>query len=252
LVEPQQSYESFGSGTVSQRTRYGYTSRERDDLTELMYYRTRWYDPSQGRFLAEDSLGIGGGLNLYTYVNNHPINAIDPLGLQELKPLGRGNKELVRLQRDELEKAMSDQKLPPKIREKLSYGCIGLVSVYQGMDAERPENAKGTKCYITQKQAESRQCNGCEKKTIFAKQGKWSSKGSQKGDPKTGEDPSDSISNDFGYFNYIIYFPTTRSYVWMNQAYQGPGSQITTIFSRPLNDPLYPQTIWCSTCKPCK
>ena len=27
----------------------------------LIYYRARWYDPAQGRFLSEDPLGLAGG-----------------------------------------------------------------------------------------------------------------------------------------------------------------------------------------------
>jgi RHS repeat-associated protein len=77
-------YEPFGESTGSTFTRYGYTGRERDSATGLIYYRARWFDPSKGRFLTEDPTGFLGGANLYTYVHNAPVNHIDPLGLYEI------------------------------------------------------------------------------------------------------------------------------------------------------------------------
>ncbi len=82
LVETQQQYETFGAGAGSVRTRYGYTGRERDDLAGLMYYRARWYDSQQGRFISEDPAGTSDGLNLYAYVGNNPLMYRDPSGNQ--------------------------------------------------------------------------------------------------------------------------------------------------------------------------
>lgn len=75
-------YESFGnviSGSAS--TRYTYTGRESDSDTGLMYYRARWYDPAQGRFISEDPIGFDAETNFYNYVGNNPTNFTDPLGL---------------------------------------------------------------------------------------------------------------------------------------------------------------------------
>jgi RHS repeat-associated protein len=80
LVE-QRQYEAFGASAGSVQTRYGYTGREQDELTGLNYYRARWFDPAQGRFLREDPIGFQSGLNLYRYVSNNPISRNDPLGL---------------------------------------------------------------------------------------------------------------------------------------------------------------------------
>jgi RHS repeat-associated protein len=82
-VAERQSYESFGASSGSSLTRYGYTGRETDEATGLMYYRARWYDPQQSRFIAEDPIGFqGGDVNLYAYVGNNPVNGTDPMGLQ--------------------------------------------------------------------------------------------------------------------------------------------------------------------------
>ena len=48
----------------------------------LMHVGHRWYDPSIGRFIQRDPIGIAGGLNVYAYVDAEPLSAIDPDGLQ--------------------------------------------------------------------------------------------------------------------------------------------------------------------------
>ena len=56
---------------------YGYYT---DDATGLQLLTNRYYDPSSGRFLTRDPIGYKGGINLYAYTRNNPVNAIDPLG----------------------------------------------------------------------------------------------------------------------------------------------------------------------------
>lgn len=58
--------------------------REYDQETKLYYNRARYYDPAVGRFLSEDPIGIEGGLNLYTYAGNDPVNLRDPSGLMQV------------------------------------------------------------------------------------------------------------------------------------------------------------------------
>ena len=83
-VTSSASYDSFGNQTGTLPTRYGFTGRECDDFTGLMYYRARFYDPKLGRFISEDPIGFyGGDINLYGYVGNKSINRKDPTGLDD-------------------------------------------------------------------------------------------------------------------------------------------------------------------------
>jgi RHS repeat-associated protein len=45
---------------------------------DLAVYRA--YDPDLGRWLNRDPIGENGGLNLYSYVANEPLSAVDPIG----------------------------------------------------------------------------------------------------------------------------------------------------------------------------
>lgn len=85
-VQTEYTYEPFGtassSGSPSANSAQ-FTGRENDGAG-LHYYRARYYDSTQQRFLSEDP--IESGRNRYSYVNNQPITWIDPLGLQEEGP----------------------------------------------------------------------------------------------------------------------------------------------------------------------
>jgi len=53
-----------------------------DSETGLHYNYFRYYDPSTGRYVTSDPIGLWGGLNTYGYVGGNPLIKIDPLGLE--------------------------------------------------------------------------------------------------------------------------------------------------------------------------
>ena len=73
-----------GSGTVIPVSAYGnrflFQGREYDYTTQLYHFRARWYDTETGRWLSNDPIGISGGLNLYAFCGNDPVNFVDPMG----------------------------------------------------------------------------------------------------------------------------------------------------------------------------
>ena len=72
---------------------FGFTARERDAESGLMFYRARYYDPRIGRFISEDPIGFAGeDLNLYRYVYNGSVNMIDPTGTYILSTILLGAK----------------------------------------------------------------------------------------------------------------------------------------------------------------
>jgi RHS repeat-associated protein len=77
-------YDSFGS-LVAQSDptltpRYEFAGREFDIAIHTYLNRARYYDPSIGRFVSQDPIGLLGGLNLYEYAKSDPIVNVDPFG----------------------------------------------------------------------------------------------------------------------------------------------------------------------------
>jgi RHS repeat-associated protein len=64
--------------------RYGYIGAhgyQAHDEMPFLHVGHRYYDPSTGRFLQRDPIGLAGGRNIYSYVRNLPVRLIDPEGL---------------------------------------------------------------------------------------------------------------------------------------------------------------------------
>lgn len=84
-VVQEYEYDSFGrilSRSSSFPDTYAFAGRRYDAESDLYYNRARMYDPALGRFIQEDPIRFEGGLNLYSYVNNNPLNLRDPWGLR--------------------------------------------------------------------------------------------------------------------------------------------------------------------------
>lgn len=90
----QYRYSAFGqleaqTGTLSQP--FGFSTKRTDAATGLVYYGYRFYNPQAERWLNRDPLGEVGGVNLYAFVQNDPVNWVDPEGLISAGQLGIGN-----------------------------------------------------------------------------------------------------------------------------------------------------------------
>ena len=84
-------YKPFGEATVTVSTTTNnlrFPGQYFDTETRLHYNYYRDYDPVVGRYAEADRVGLKGGINLYVYVRNRPINRIDLFGLMDIDPTG--------------------------------------------------------------------------------------------------------------------------------------------------------------------
>lgn len=87
------AYDTFGCLLSDEKNTlnvYQYCGEQFDEETGLIYLRNRYYDPEIGRFISKDPrpgrLDRPATLNPYCYVENNPVNFVDPLGLEAINP----------------------------------------------------------------------------------------------------------------------------------------------------------------------
>lgn len=80
-------YDEWGNLITNSETvknSFKYAGEVYDEETNLYYLRARYYDPSMGQFINEDTyegtITNPLSLNLYTYVTNNPMKYVDPSG----------------------------------------------------------------------------------------------------------------------------------------------------------------------------
>ena len=88
-IAEQIRYDAWGN--VTQDTNpgfqpFGFAGGLYDRDTGLVHFGARDYDPETGRWISRDPILFhGGDSNLYGYVLNDPVDAIDPIGLWGIK-----------------------------------------------------------------------------------------------------------------------------------------------------------------------
>ena len=85
-VVAHREYDAYGntlavSGSMANDFSFWFSTKYLDQETGLYYYGYRYYDPVTGRWLSRDPIHERGGINLYTFVKNDPVDKIDPRGL---------------------------------------------------------------------------------------------------------------------------------------------------------------------------
>jgi RHS repeat-associated protein len=82
-------HEAFGSPIIeagaTASTPWRFPGQYADAETGLSWNLWRHYDPRTGRYTQSDPIGLGGGLNLFSYVQSRPSRSYDPNGLKECR-----------------------------------------------------------------------------------------------------------------------------------------------------------------------
>jgi RHS repeat-associated protein len=84
-LEERYEYDAFGKpykGDLENGMNLGYTGKPYDAATGLYNYGYRDYKPEVARFTTVDP--VRDGSNWFAYVNNDPVNYIDPWGLDSM------------------------------------------------------------------------------------------------------------------------------------------------------------------------
>ncbi|MEW6437764.1 MAG: RHS repeat-associated core domain-containing protein [Pseudomonadota bacterium] len=123
---------------------FRYTGARIDAETNGLYdFRARIYSPMLGRFMQTDPSGTQGGVNLYAYVGNDPLNQVDVSGLAPDEPTSEeSNSEESGFVPTTLSTDTSQSDVNAEAPEAAESGGGGIGSIV-GIDAEAGDSGDG-------------------------------------------------------------------------------------------------------------
>jgi RHS repeat-associated protein len=79
-------YSPFGEtivavGELAEANPFRFSTKYHERESGLVYYGHRFYSPETGRWMSRDPIGEEGGVNVYVFVLNAPVNLTDAYGL---------------------------------------------------------------------------------------------------------------------------------------------------------------------------
>ncbi len=125
-------FTAFGERQAGGSDRFGYVGAfgyQSNSDFQYMHVGARYYDPSSGRFLQRDPIGIRGGTNAYSYVGARPTSSADPSGHQEgmmYLPV-----PLIPPSPDDIEAQLKRE----RVFQIVAGGCIGVLGLFNPIAA---------------------------------------------------------------------------------------------------------------------
>lgn len=85
-ASPAEEQPTAGLAALQQNLRF--PGQQYEAFGGRHYNHFRDYDPSTGRYVQSDPIGLAGGINTFAYAGNNPLSYVDPLGLLQWRVLG--------------------------------------------------------------------------------------------------------------------------------------------------------------------